>query len=176
MHRALLSHRSKSTTTRMVRNLVRPLRRVLGERGPAATFPRVLELTAAQVRRAAVAAQGLASRRPGATGARVDRRHFRKVLDTLGAVQIDSVNVISRAHELTFFARLGPYDRAALARWLHGSGEVFEYWGHAACFLPVDVHPALRWKMAAAKEGQTWSGLAEIMRKRPDYLDEVRAA
>ena len=134
------------------------------------------ELTAAQVRRAAVAAQGLASRRPGAAGTRVDRRHFRKVLDTVGAVQIDSVNVISRAHELTFFARLGPYDRAALASWLHDSGEVFEYWGHAASFLPLDLHPAVRWKMAAARDGKTWTGLAKFMQEHADYIEGVRTA
>ena len=142
----------------------------------AASFRPVLELTVAQVRRAAVAAQGLASRRPGAAGGRVDRRHFRKVLDTVGGVQIDSVNVISRAHELTFFARLGPYDRAALARWLHDSGEVFEYWGHAACFLPLDLHPAVRWKMAAARNGATWSGLASFMKDGAEYIEEVKAA
>jgi len=131
----------------------------------------MLELSPAQVRRTSIAAQGLAARRPGLAGARVDRRHFRRVLDTVGAVQIDSVNVISRAHELTFFARLGPYDRAALARWLHDSGEVFEYWGHAACFLPVTVHPELRWKMAK------YAGTPPRRRIDGDeaaYLDEVR--
>jgi uncharacterized protein len=136
----------------------------------------MLELSPAQVRRAAVAAQGLADRRPGAFGARVDRRHFRRVLDTVAGVQIDSVNVIARAHELTFFARLGPYDRAALARWLHGSGEVFEYWGHAACFLPVDLHPALRWKMSRSYGGARTGELAKMIREKAGYLDEVLAA
>jgi hypothetical protein len=131
----------------------------------------MLELTPAQVRRAAVAAQGLAARRPGAAGARVDRRHFRRVLDTVGAVQIDSVNVISRAHELTFFARLGPYDRTALARWLHDSGEVFEYWGHAACFFPAPLHPVLRWKMAAYAARPPRRKLG---RNEAAYLDEIR--
>jgi uncharacterized protein YcaQ len=131
----------------------------------------MLELTPAQVRRAAVAAQGLAARRPGAAGARVDRRAFRRVLETVGAVQIDSVNVISRAHELTFFARLGPYDRTALARWLHDSGEVFEYWGHAACFFPALLHPVLRWKMAAYAAGPPRRKLG---RNDAAYLDEIR--
>ena len=127
-------------------------------------------LSAAQARRLQLAAQGFGRPRPGARGLRVDRRHFRQVLDRLALVQLDSVNVITRAHELTFFARLGPYDRAALAQWLHRSGEVFEYWGHAASFLPVELQPYQRWQMT------TWKSRSELQRDQPDYLDTVRAA
>jgi uncharacterized protein YcaQ len=133
-------------------------------------------LSASQARRIALAAQGFAERRPGEHGARVDRRHFRRVLDTVGAVQIDTVNVVARAHFLTFFARLGPYDVDALGRWLHDSHDVWEYWGHAASFLPVDLHPALRWKMAEAYGGAAYDGLLRLLRDRPGYVDEVRAA
>jgi len=133
-------------------------------------------LSASQARRIALAAQGFAEQRPGERGARVDRRHFRKVLDRLSAVQIDTVNVVARAHLLTFFARLGPYDQAALGRWLHDSGDVWEYWGHAASFLPVDLHPALRFKMEAAHRGAAYSELIGLLRDRPEYMDEVRRA
>ena len=133
-------------------------------------------LSAGQARRIAVAAQGFGEKRPGMAGGRVDRRHFRKVLDRLGAVQIDTVNVVARAHLLTFFARLGPYDQRALAAWLHDGGEVFEYWGHAASFLPADLHPALRYKMAAAYGGAAYKGLLQLLRDRPGYIDEVREA
>jgi len=131
------------------------------------------QLSAAQARRVALAAQGFGGRRPGDRGTRVDRRHFRGVLDRLACVQIDSVNVLTRAHELAFFARLGPYDRGALARWLHDSGEVFEYWGHEASFLPVELWPALRWKMRAARHGAAWGGIARTLRDHPEYLAEV---
>ena len=133
-------------------------------------------LSASQARRIALTAQGLAGTRPGAQGLRVDRRHFRKVLDRVGAVQIDTVNVIARAHFLTFFARLGPYDHDALGRWLHDSHDVWEYWGHAASFLPVDLHPYLRWKMARAYGGSAYTGLLHLLRDRPNYVDEVRQA
>ena len=132
-------------------------------------------LSAAQARRVALAAQGFAEPRPGAGGTKVTRRHFKAVLDRLSAVQIDTVNVVARAHLLAFFARLGPYDQAALARWLHDSGEVFEYWGHAASFLPVDLQPALRFKMAAAYERDAYSGLSRLLRDKPEFVDEVRA-
>lgn len=133
-------------------------------------------LSAAQARRVALAGQGFGGRRLGDRGGRVDRRHFRQVVETVGCVQIDSVNVLTRAHELTFFARLGPYDRAALSRWLHTSGEVFEYWGHDASFLPVELQPALRWKMEAARNGSAWGGIAKVLRERREYLDEVVTA
>lgn len=133
-------------------------------------------LGAAQARRVALAAQGFAEPRPGALGTRVTRRHFKAVLDRLSAVQIDTVNVLARAHLLTFFARLGPYDQEALGRWLHDSGEVFEYWAHAASFVPADLHPAFRFKMAAALDGEMYSGLARLHRDRPEFVDGVRRA
>jgi hypothetical protein len=124
----------------------------------------------AEARRIALHAQGFNDPRPGG---RVDRRHFRRVLDRVGIVQIDSVNVLTRSHELPFLARLGPYDRGALARWLWGSGEVFEYWGHEASLLPVDLYPLLRWRM----EGDhAWGGMVNVAKRRPQLLAQLREA
>jgi uncharacterized protein YcaQ len=125
-----------------------------------------------EARRIALHAQGFADPRP--TG-RVDRRHFRRVVDRVGLVQIDSVNVLTRSHELPFLARLGPYPRPALAEWLWGSGEVFEYWAHEASLLPVELHPLLRWRMA---EQHKWSGVHSVRTSHPrlhlQVLDAVR--
>src|SRR3546814_9383117 len=90
-------------------------------------------LKLSEARRIALHAQGFNDPRPTK---RADRRHPRRVLDRVGHVQIDSVNVLTRSHELPFLARLDPYPHQALSDWLWGSGEVFEYWGHEASLLP----------------------------------------
>jgi len=86
----------------------------------------------------------------------------------LGAIQVDSVNVLARAHYLPTFSRYGAYPMSALDDLVHGKRELFEYWGHAACFLPVDLYPLLRWRM----EGQVdaWAGLDV---KRTNYIEAV---
>jgi uncharacterized protein YcaQ len=126
-------------------------------------------LRRSEARRIALHAQGFNDPRP--TG-RVDRRSFRRAVQRMGLVQIDSVNVLTRSHELPFLARLGPYPRSALARWLWSSGEMFEYWGHEASLLPVDLHPLLRWRMA---DDHQWKGVGAFQKSHPG-LDEAMLA
>src|SRR5262245_26436642 len=86
-----------------------------------------MQLSAAEARRIAIAAQGLASPRP----ARVTARDLRAMIERLGAVQIDSVNVLVRSHYLPAWSRLGRYDTAAFDALGHRAPRtVFEYWGH----------------------------------------------
>jgi len=103
-----------------------------------------LHLSAAEARRAALAALGFAERKP----ARAGIAQVRATAARLGAIQIDSVNVLARAHYLPTFSRYGPYPMSALDDLAHTRRELFEYWGHAACFLPIDVYPLMRWRMA----------------------------
>jgi uncharacterized protein YcaQ len=120
-----------------------------------------------EARRIALHAQGFADPRP--TG-RIDRRHLRRVLDRVGLVQIDSVNVLTRSHELPFLARLGPYPRELLSQWLWGSGEVFEYWGHEASLIPVDLHPLLRWRMQGNHQ---WYDVDTFEREHPALAADI---
>jgi uncharacterized protein YcaQ len=120
------------------------------------------QVSLAQARRIALGAQGFADARP--TG-RVDRRHLRRVLDRMGLVQIDSVNVLVRSQELPLFARLGPHPRSLIAD-ATAAGELFEYWVHEAC------HYLHRWQMDSMHK---WSKYWDVHRRRPHYFDEVLA-
>ena len=121
-----------------------------------------------------LAAQGFAEQRPSG---RVDRRHLRRLVDRIGLLQIDSVNVLVRAHELPVFARLGPHPRTLLKEQTERHRELFEYWGHAACLLPMRSQPLWRWRMEGKRDRERpW--VDRVERKRPGYvqavLDEVR--
>ncbi len=120
-----------------------------------------------QARRYALAAQGFGEGRPGG---RVDVRHYRKVIERVGLIQLDSVNVFSRAHFMPFFSRLGRYDRDGLDRWLWRSGELFEYWGHEASLIPVDQYPLFRWRM---DQELNWRAMKRLQEQQPGYIDDV---
>lgn len=127
-------------------------------------------LRADQVRRSVLAAQGFGRGRPAGA---ITLRHGRAVLERVGAIQLDSVNVVARAHELTLFARLGHHPRD-LADRLVRRGRAFEFWGHEASIIDVALQPALRWRMDEARRGVMWGGLLEVARDHPAYIDRVR--
>jgi uncharacterized protein YcaQ len=129
----------------------------------------VERLPAGLARRIALAAQGFADPRPGGD---VGTRQLRRLTERLAVVQIDSVNVLSRAHYLPAFSRLGAYPRAALDELTARRHEVFEYWAHEASFLPVRLHPYLRWRMAAAEQ-HAWGNMVRLQRERPGFVTEV---
>lgn len=131
-------------------------------------------LTLTQARRIALAAQGFADRVP--TGV-PERRHLKRVLGRTGLLQIDSVNVVQRAHYLPAYSRLGPYPTELLDRLAYRRPrELFEYWAHEASLVPVHLHPALRWRM---QSGSAWGRMVRMAQEQPDLirrvLDEIRA-
>jgi hypothetical protein len=143
---------------------------------PSARRKPLDRLSAAQARRMALAAQGFADRSDGRAP---DGWALRRVLDRVGLIQIDSVNVLQRAHYLPLFSRLGPYDTELLDRAAHRAPRrLFEYWGHEASLLPVATQPLLRWRMERAGD-DAWGGMRRIQQERPELvaevLEEVRA-
>ena len=104
-------------------------------------------LSAAAARRIALAAQGFGIARPDGAS---NLGHVKRAIDRLGLLQIDSVNVLTRAHYLPLFSRLGAYPRSMLEDLAWGRrSALFEYWGHEASLMPLALQPLMRWRMAA---------------------------
>jgi hypothetical protein len=145
-------------------------------RPPAPLTPRPIEtLSAARARRIALAAQGFAEPRPAAP---VGRGQLLRTIGRLGLLQIDSVNVLVRAHYLPLFSRLGAYDRGILDRAAYAGQRrvLFEYWAHEASLVPVALHPLLRWRMARAERGVgVYGGLVRWARRRRAFIDTILA-
>lgn len=128
-----------------------------------------MKLSAAEARALAITAQGLAGPREG----KPDRRGLRALVDQLGVVQIDSVNVLVRSHYLPAFSRLGAYDRDALDALAHRAPrQLFEYWGHEASLLPVAMYPLMRWRMDRAQH-HAWGRMRRIAKEQPDLVARV---
>lgn len=118
----------------------------------------------------ALAAQGFVDWRPRRPA---DGWALRRVLGRIGLLQMDSVNVLVRAHYLPLFSRLGPYPLELLDRASHRAPRrLFEYWGHEASLLPVEMQPLLRWRMDRAVE-DAWGGMRRIQRERPDLVERT---
>ncbi len=133
------------------------------------------QLSLAQARRIALAAQGFLDPRPGGG---TDLRHLRRVLRRLHLIQMDSVNVLQRAHFMPLYSRLGPYPTGLLERAAYRRPrELFEFWGHEASLITVDLQPLFRWRMARAMEF-AWGNMTRIATQQPGLvawvLDEVR--
>jgi len=135
-------------------------------------------LSLKQARRIAIAAQGfdLAGHGEGRGSVAAEKRHLRRMIERLGVVQIDSVNVVARAHTLPGFSRLGPYATADIDALAYSGRRrvLFEYWGHEASYLPVALQPLFRFRMARAAAGAgIYTGLARFGRERRQLIDEV---
>jgi uncharacterized protein YcaQ len=129
-------------------------------------------LTKSQARRIAIAAQGFGVSRPAPGTATA--RHIQRVIDTVGIVQIDSVNVLSRSHYLPFFSRLGPYDTTLLDRARdRAPRRVVEYWAHEASLVPPATWPLLNFRMKRAHE-DAWGGMRQVKRDHPELVEAVR--
>ncbi len=128
-------------------------------------------LSRAQARRVALAAQGFLD----PAHATPTMRTFERTLARTGVLQVDSVNVLQRAHYMPLYSRMGPYDVGLLERASTGSRRrVVEYWAHVQAFMPVDLWPYMRHRMDyyRAQRGKWW----RILDDRPELEAAVLAA
>ncbi|OIJ66114.1 winged helix-turn-helix domain-containing protein [Streptomyces mangrovisoli] len=115
------------------------------------TLPRpTTELSADDARRLALRAQGF-------LGAPDRRAGVRGVLRRLGAVQLDTISVLARSHELVPYARLGAVGRRAVEDAYWTDTHAFEYWSHAACLLPVEEWPHFAFRRRAYRDRPHWN-------------------
>tara|TARA_R110000782_G_scaffold189487_2_gene279384 strand:- start:495 stop:1733 length:1239 start_codon:yes stop_codon:yes gene_type:complete len=109
----------------------------------------------------------------------VTKRRIIKAIRQTNMLQVDSVNVLTRAHYMPIFSRLGMYDAALLDQVVWGTDrqrKLFEYWGHEASMIPVEDYPLYRWRMEDARNGKgTWGRIARMQREQPDLINGILA-
>ncbi|WP_024758625.1 winged helix-turn-helix domain-containing protein [Streptomyces exfoliatus] len=107
------------------------------------------ELSADEARRIALRAQGF-------LGAPDRRSGVRGVLRALGQVQLDTISVLARSHELIPYARLGAVGRKPVEDAYWTDAHAFEYWSHAACVLPIEEWPHFAFRRRAYRDRPHW--------------------
>jgi uncharacterized protein YcaQ len=131
--------------------------------------PPQLSLSADEARRIALRAQGF-------VGAPDRRAGVRGVLRSLGAVQLDTISVLARSHELIPYARLGAVGRQSVEQAYWSDNHAFEYWSHAACILPVEEWPHFAFRRRARRaRGRRWHVMADAGRSCAAVLDRLKA-
>jgi uncharacterized protein YcaQ len=95
----------------------------------------------------------------------------------VGGIQLDSINIIDRAHHLTLWSRFGPFDREKLDQMIYRDRRLFEYWSHVACLIATDEFPAWRRAMLDyTPRNKAWG--AWLRKQKPTLRiveDEIRA-
>lgn len=126
------------------------------------------DLTADEARRLILRAQGL-------LGADARRGGVHGMLRRLGAIQLDTISVLARSHELVAYARLGAVGRPKVERaYWHNPAQSFEYWCHAACILPIEHWPLYSFRRRAYRERRyRWHEVPDHVDK---LLEQVRAS
>lgn len=103
------------------------------------------------------------------------RSHLAKTVRHVGFFQIDSVNVLARAHYLPLYSRRGPYDLDVLHRAAGRAPRLmFEYWAHEAAYVDIELWSAFQFRMREAR--RIGSDTAALARDKPHFVDQVLRA
>ncbi len=134
----------------------------------------MLELSPRDARRLAIGAQQLAGPPPR----RPTKRRMRETIQKLGALQIDSISVVARSHHIVLWSRLGNHPPEWLDELFYRDRALFEYWAHAAAYVPIELFPYFRRVMLdrANPDGNGWGARTrEWMRENAEVIDHVVA-
>ncbi len=129
----------------------------------------LVTLSADEARRVILSAQGLLGPRPAGGPA--------TTLHRLGGVQLDTISVLARSHELVAYARHGAMPRASIeAAYWGPHSTTFEYWSHAACVLPLEAWPSYEFRRRAFRaKGRRWHRLEDAATSCANVLTRLRA-
>ena len=131
-------------------------------------------LTQLQARRIALAAQGFCDR----AHAEPSLRTLERTVARTGVLQVDSVNVLQRAHYMPLYSRMGPYDVDLLRRASSTTGRrprhLVEYWAHVQALMPVDLWPLMQHRMEKYRGERGKWGFTADAQLEPRVLDAVR--
>ena len=131
-----------------------------------------MHLTLPQARRIALAAQGIGGERDR-PDRQVGMRQVQQVISRLGQFQIDSVNVLARAHLMPLYSRLGPYDPGLLTRASEQPPRrLFEFWGHAASLIDIGLYPVLQFRREDAYT-EAWGRMRSLVNTQPALIEQV---
>lgn len=126
------------------------------------------QLSIAAARRVALAAQGFDKPRPACVP---NQGHIRKVINNLGLLQLDFVNVLVPAHYLVVYSRLGSYERNRLNKLVYQGRDFIEHWAHEASIVPVELWPHLKYRR---DEYKPWPNSPIMkLRGKKKYLQTV---
>jgi uncharacterized protein YcaQ len=89
----------------------------------------------------------------------------------MGVLQIDTISVVNRSPYLVLWSRLGNYDSSWLEE-THSDGELFEYWAHANCFIPIEDYPFFRRKMM--ERATHWWDVSEWVKNHQEIIEFVK--
>ena len=106
--------------------------------------------------------------------AQLTAQRLGRFVEDVGGIQLDSINVLDRAHYLTVWSRFGQYDRARLDRLVYRRRLLFEYWAHAACLVPTSALPW--WRRAMLDYRIRHTGWSDLIRRNPKMLGNVKEA
>jgi uncharacterized protein len=140
-----------------------------GHDGPVVTAER---LSLSQARRVVLRAHGLDRPRPVVPGG-PGMRQLQQVVDRLGVIQIDSVNVFARAHLMPAFSRLGPYDTGLLDRATsRAPRRLVESWAHMASYVAPATYPLLEWRRHRY-EKEAWGVIRSVPLQSAGVVEEI---